>query len=171
MTRAGATVIGIGVVSPAGLGLAPLYEACARGATLIATDNTLGVPTGRVPIAALDDARQALAQDQLAASMLDARPSIRQRNQVRGGHLKTWRSRSDREEQRPSHQMMVSFHYVAALDQKLGARLLALPNVGTVIMFIMNSQDPQRVRNRTETKAEAWRSERRATNGRSARGC
>lgn len=65
---------GIGVVSPAGLGLVPLYEKCARGETLIAPDRVLGVPTGRVPMAALDLARQELAASELAPGFLDATP-------------------------------------------------------------------------------------------------
>lgn len=65
---------GIGVVSPAGLGIAPLYESCVKGETLIAPDKALGVPTGRVPMAVLDRARQDLAASELAPAFLDATP-------------------------------------------------------------------------------------------------
>ncbi len=72
--RGGAFVTGLGVVSPAGLGLTPLYEACARGESLITPDKVLGTSTGRIPIAALDRARQDLAASELATAFLDAKP-------------------------------------------------------------------------------------------------
>jgi 3-oxoacyl-(acyl-carrier-protein) synthase len=70
--RAGASITGVGVVSPAGLGLAPLYEACRRGETLLAKTKHDARPVGRIPMAALDEARQRLADSELAPTIASA---------------------------------------------------------------------------------------------------
>lgn len=48
----GANITGLGVVSPAGLGVAPLFEACVAGETCVTKDAEFGLNTGRIPEAA-----------------------------------------------------------------------------------------------------------------------